>query len=357
MNLDATAARLFADVMAPLVLTGSIRPGHAIGPRAALGLGDGRIPQDRELGDRVAAARVRRARRLVPVDTLPAPSGADWALAGAFHDILQAANPMFDAPLRRGSAARILDLAMTTIEHVPSPASVHDALSRHTWLARAPDVTRTDTDVAWWAGSHEFRGVDPPERLKAWPRLRRVSVVRKAHGLLELAPLAVDRGRLAAAVAALLTRTPLTDLATCTRATPAFAWHGSALGIVATGAGRSLALRSLARLEQAGVDAALGRATGELLAGSDRNLAMPAVSLLADRALLRLEERLAADGRPPVRATLAYALGAIAARRALASGEGFWSDDERARLVDALRQDSPSPAWLEARDLLESSQA
>ena len=39
-RLDAIAERLFAGVMAPLVLGGAIRPGHAIGARAALALGD-----------------------------------------------------------------------------------------------------------------------------------------------------------------------------------------------------------------------------------------------------------------------------------------------------------------------------
>src|SRR5580658_1977082 len=152
VDLDAIAQRLFAGVMAPLVLGGPILPGHAIGARAALALGEDRLPSDSDLGARVAAGRIRRARRLVPVDTLPDPSAADWALAAALHDVLQAANPLFDAPLRRRAAGRILELAATVIDRVPFPATVGQALSRHAWLARAPEVTRTDTSVRWWTG-------------------------------------------------------------------------------------------------------------------------------------------------------------------------------------------------------------
>jgi hypothetical protein len=355
-DLDAIAARLFASVTAPLVLAGAIRPGHAIGARAALSLGDGRPPADRELADRVAAARVRRARRLLPIDALPDPNGADWALSAAFHDILQAANPIFDAPLRRGSAARILDLAVATIARVPEPASVGEALSRHTWLSRIPDVTRTDTDITWWAGARQFRGVDPPERLQAWPHLRRVSVDRTAHRLLDLAPLAVDRERLESAVAALLSRTPLTDLATCSRIAPIFAWRRSTLGMIATSAGRTLAVRSLAGAAQHEVDASLGRATRELLARGHGHLAAHALALLADRAMLEVADPFGLHGArsSSVGATLAQALGALAATRTLTAGDGSWSAPERARLVDALAQREQSPQWIEARRLLES---
>jgi hypothetical protein len=359
-DLDAAAERLFEGVMAPLVLSGSVRPGHAIGARAALGFGEGREPADRELASRVDAARVRRARRLTPIDALPGPTGADWALAAAFHDLLQAANPAFDAPLRRSAAIRILDLAVDTIERTPSPATIGEALSRHTWLARAPDVTRTDTEVVWWAGAREFRGVDPPGRLQAWPRLRAVRVTRTGCRLLELSPIALDRARLASTISALLSRTPLTDLATCTRAAPPFVWRPGTLAFVATRAGRTLALRALARPARADVDAALGRATRDLLlqeARGERARVVPAVSLLADRAIAEAGERVAsrAPRTPGATVTFAQALGAMAARRSLAGGEGPWSAPERAEFLAAISQDAESPGAADARGLFERS--
>jgi hypothetical protein len=375
VDLDAIADRLFAGVMAPLVLGGPVVPGHAIGARAALALGEDRLPADPELGSRVAAARLRRARRLVPIDTLPEASATDWALGAALHDILQSANPVFDARLRRSAAMRILELAAAVIDRVPPPATVGQALSRHTWLARAPEVTRTDTSVRWWSGRRDFLGVEPPPRLKAWPQIRRVDVVRTPRPLLELAPLAVDRERLIEVMAALLARSPLTDLATCTRAAPGFRWHDGVLGLVTTEAGRTLALRALARLPPAETDAALGRATRVLLARSRRDLVGPALSLLAERALVEAERSLDSSGVPLAAArtqagdltpdhtpgvphfdaAFARALGALVARRSLKAGDGPWSDATRLRLVQTLGRPAQSSAAREASALLARS--
>jgi hypothetical protein len=347
VDLEAVAGRLFADVMAPLVLGGAIQPGHAIGARVALGLGD-RVPPDADLAARVAEARVRRARRLAPVDTLPDPTAAEWALAAAFHDLLQAANPVFDAPLRRRAAARILELAIATIERVPPPETLGEALSRHAWFARVPEVARTDTAVKWWSGTREFLGIEPPERLQAWPRLRRVKVVRTPRTLLDLKPLAVDRDRLGEGLAQLLARTPLSDLATCTRAEPAFGWQASTLGVVSSGAGRTLTLRALARLPPAAVDASIGRATRDLLARAGRGVAGSVLALLAERSLLDAEERRLEDP------SFAQALGAVAARESFATHAGVWSEHDRNRLASALAHAADSPAGREARQLLES---
>jgi hypothetical protein len=377
-DLDALAERLFAGVMAPLVLGGPIRPGHAIGARKALALGEGRLPADADLGSRVAAARVRRARKLIPLDTLPDPSADDWALGAALHDVFHSVNPAFDAPFRRRAAARILELAAAVIERVSLPATVAQALARHTWLARAPDVVRTDTTVRWWTGRAVFLGEEPPPRLQAWPQVRRVEIVRTPRPLLDVAPVAIDRDRLTETVTSLLTRTPLTDLASCTRSSPAFAWHASTLGLVATTAGRALALRALARLAPTETDAALGRATREMLAAGYRHVAAPAVSLLADRALVDAERRLESGHRvrglgetrgdrdaraqeaspaqargPAPDAVFARALGALVARRTLRAGGGPWPDEARLRLVGALAIHAQSAAAREANALLE----
>jgi hypothetical protein len=349
----AIAERLFAGVMAPLVLGGAIRPGHAIGAKAALALGEGRVPADTDLAARTSEGRVRRARRLVPIDALPGPSAAEWTLAAAFHDVIQSANPSFDAALRRGAAVRVLALALAAIERVSPPETVSEALSRHTWFARIPEVARTDSEVRWWSGRREYLGVEPPELVQAWPRLRKVSVVRVPRPLLELAPIAVDRERLSAAVAELLVRTPLTDLATCTRPAPLFEWHPSTLALAASDAGRTISLRALARCEASEVDGALGRATRALLAGPHREQSTPAVSLLADRAISDAQQRMQAECARPSAAepTFALALGALAARCALVAGEGAWSPVDRARLIEALTPPARSAAAREAHHL------
>jgi hypothetical protein len=354
---DAVARELFEGVMAPLVLGGAVLPGHAIGARRALVLGKGDPPAlDPELEERVTRGRVRRARRLAPVDRLAPPSPAEWALASAFHDVLQAANPSFDAVLRRSYAARILEMARAAIERVAPPATVREALERHSWFARVLDVARTDTAVSWWVGSRTYLGVPPPRRLQAWPDLRKVTIVATPRPLVELAPLAVDRGAMLETIGGLLARTPLTEIATCTRAAPPFSWTPATLALATTRPGRTLALRALDRLAAPAVDAALGRATRDLL-GAQRAIAAPAVTLLAERAIAHVQAHPQAHiHRPlsaaPADAAFARGLGAVAAMLMLEAPDASWSEDERRELLGALGPAAHSTAAQEATAML-----
>jgi hypothetical protein len=364
-DLQAIEERLFTGVMGPLVLGGALRPGPAIGARRAMDLA-GQLPAGQELAARVgavSAVRLRRARQLAPIDSVPEPDGHDWALGACVHDILQSANPNFDALFRRRAAERILDGAMETLRRIPAAANVGVALYRHTWLGRVLEVGRTDTLVSWWLGSRAFLGTEPPSRLQAWPRVRRVNVTRNRFGLLELRPIAVDRSRLVEALDLLLKCTPLTDIATCAREEPRFEWHAANLGLVATRSGRTLALRALALLPPEAVDVALGRAMRDLLRGSSgsptRNpvqlepqpepsllrrgsdlagegLATAVFALLSERALA---EQVASTARLPSvspDAIFARALGASAARRALLSQDVIWPRDQRTHFVEDL---------------------
>jgi hypothetical protein len=354
-DLREIARRLFEGIMAPLVLGGALRPGHAVGTRAALALGgEGTLDVlDAALLDRVQTARVRRARLLTPVDAVDLPSRAEWAMAAGLHDVLQSANPRLDAAMRRRAAARILELARETLARVPLPAHTGEALSRHTWLGRVLDLARNDTAVSWWTGSRTFRGVPPPGRLTAWPQLRRVQVVTTPRPLLELEPLAVDREKLAATMSLLLGRTPLTDLATCARMAPPFAWSEGTLGLVATRAGRTLALRALAHAPASPVDVALGRATRELLT-QKRAHSGPAIALLAERTLaLAQTSPSSLGGRPD--GAFARSLGAAAALRMLRASEGEWPEQERKRLVALLEAAARTDAAREAAAMLEGA--
>jgi hypothetical protein len=338
-SLDAVATRLFEWVMAPLVLGGGLRPGRAIGTRAALALGDTSSKfVDPELLTRVRDARVRRARTLVPIDDLGPPTDAEWALAAALHDILQSTNPRLDAALRRGAAQRMAKLAGQTIERVGAPRNVYEAVSRHSWFARMLEIGRTDTTVSWWSESRVFFGVEPPSRLQAWPGLRKVRVTRAVRPMIDLAPLAIDRAVLVDALAQLLGRTPLTELATCTRAAPPFEWGDATLALVATRAGRTLATRALARLPEAEVDAVLGRATRQAL-DQKPNAAHAALDLLGERAIAAAQRSVlgsAGDSRA-ADAMFARSLGAAAAVRTLEAGDSPWPQSERRRLLAALR--------------------
>jgi hypothetical protein len=357
--MGTIAERLFGGVMCPLVLGGELRPGHAIGEQSARWLGKHPplAPGGPEALLRVYAARLARARLLAPVDRLELHgTGAEWTLAAALHDLLQSANPTFDSPLRRAAAARVLELASATVASVPAPANVRDALSRHSWFARVLDIARTDTSVTWWLGTRTFLGVEPPARLRAWPELRRVRVAANRRAVLDLAPIAFERDSLAEAVAGLLSRTPLTDLATCTRSTPSFVWSESTLALVATRAGRTLGMRALARLPAGEVDSALGRATRQLFVEKRASSSGPALAVLAERSLsdaqLRGQSSRAArqpEAPPPSPSDAAFAraIGAALAKEQLESRHG-WSDRERRELLATLEAALRSEAAREA---------
>jgi hypothetical protein len=286
--------------------------------------------------------------------------------------MLQAANPGFDRPLRRAAAARILALAADVAAHVAAPTTVRDALSRHSFFARTLEVARTDTVVSWWVGSRTFLGVEPPARLRAWPDVRRVRVAADRRALLDLVPLAFDRDSLVEAVAGLLSKTPITDLATCTRTVPSFAWSDAVVALIATRSGSTIALRALARQPAGQVDSVLGRATRDLFARSRASVAGPVLALLAERALAEAQghltrpEAVAADLARPVDepggpaaqdARYAQSLGAVMAQGQLQTpGAKGWSEPTRRALLATLEPLARSEAAREALSAMQAAQ-
>ncbi len=292
-NLGAISDRLFRDFMAPLVVGGAIVPGRPVGGKNALLLDEHQALTDPDLVSHVEVARVRAARALWPLDRVEGPTGPEWALVAALHDLVQTTHPDLSGLFRGSASERLLRVVDLTLDRIPPPASVGDALSRHTWMARMLEIARTDTSVHFWVGSRQFLGEEPPARLLAWPELRRVRVDKTPHALLDL-PAAgghVDPARFASAVAHVLSRTPLTDVATCTRLEPAFAWTPENLALVATRGGRTLALRALARQHELDVDAALGRATAMLVSVKAVPALTIAAAVLGERALGAAEDR------------------------------------------------------------------
>jgi len=286
-DLAATARRLYERFMAPLVIGGDMTPGPAVGARAALLLDGGTAAVDPDVRSQVDVARVRVARRLVPVDTVPDPSPADWALGAALHDLIHALHPELDGVLHRSAPDRLLDFAEQVIDRVEAASSLEDVLSRHTFFARTFEIQRTDTVVSWWSGSRTFVGAAPPPRLVAWPDLRRVHTDLTTVPLAEL-PNALHAGRrerFHRLLGRWLEKAPLTDLATCDRAVSPFRWTGAALGLFATPGGRVLGLRALGLGRTILVDAALGHASALHVKAAAWADVGRIADVLADRAL------------------------------------------------------------------------
>jgi hypothetical protein len=329
------ADRLFASVLAPLVLGGVMKPAHPIGARAALALlASAPRPSDADLASRVDLSRVVQARRLAPLDTVDDPSGAEWALGAVLHDLLQVTNPGW---IRRSAPKRLLDLASLTLERIPPASSAREALARHTWFARLFDVHRQDTAVSWWVGSSKFRGKAPPSRLFLWPELRRVNVAKTERGLMEL----LENGgpvenapAFAATLGSLLRATPLTDFASCIREAPPFTWTPESLALVRAPIARTLALRAVALAPMDQADAALGRATRGLFAAKDWKGASTALDFLGHRAMAVAQGPTSWPSQDSTDDTaFTRAAGAMVARRWLDEPSIGLPDAERRRLV------------------------
>jgi hypothetical protein len=362
-DVGALCERLFTSFLAPLVLGGVMRPTKAFGGKNALSIGDGRSPTDIDALSRTQLARVRIARKLAPIDRFePAPSGDEWALAAMLHDLVLATHPGFNTVFRRRGPQRILDVIEKTIERVPPPRTVGDALSRHTWLSRMFELARTDVEVKWWTGSQTFLGEDPPKRLTAWPEFRRVQQTRTPRPLMDLptSGAAVDLSRFSSVVEALLSRTPLTDIATVDRAAPLFTWQNETLGLYATNAGRTVVLRAFGQLPDRKVDAALGHATRQLLAAKALRAVSLAIDVLRDRALMAAEAQIGLDREPePLTlgpenndASFAISAGALAATQWIGETGGGFGESERKLLLRVLAPAASSATAGEVKALM-----
>lgn len=359
---QALCDRLFTTFLAPLVLGGTTIPGKPIGGKNALSIGD-RPPSDAATLSHVDLARVRIARRIAPVDRFEqAPTANEWVIAAVLHDLVQSTHPGFDAVFRRSGPKRILEVIEKTLEVVPPPEDVGDALSRHTWFSRMFELARTDVDLKWWTGSERFLGTDPPARLLAWPEMRRVQQTRIPRPLMDLptSGSAVDAQRFSFLVERVLAKTPLTDLATIDRSTPPFAWTHENLGFASTNAGRTIILRALAYLPDRAVDAALGRATRHLFAAKATRALMAAVDLLRDRVLGAATLRLTGDKDPePLTlgqehndAAFAIGAGALVATHWIAQTGGGLNERDRRALLAVLAPAAQSAAAKEVKALL-----
>ncbi len=247
MAEGATISALFDRVLEPLVLGGSFHPLDPIGPADAASIAQ-QAARGISAADAswVTVARVRKARSLCPVDALPEVDEAQWWMLIALHDLIRSTDPEVNSLFSPDRNVHIIQGAMEMLAQVPAARTVGEALSRHATFAGMLSLERKDTMVAWWCGSRRFIGRPAPERLLAWPRVRRV---RSQSAEVDLTSMVSGNEAVQASflegLQALLARTPLTDLAAAGRRAPAFAWSSPTVSLLSGRAGRKLALRAL----------------------------------------------------------------------------------------------------------------
>jgi hypothetical protein len=159
-------------VMTPLVAGGPVPVGAPLdaGELAEL---------VREPVDTPSRRALFRARREVAAEVTlqPPPLELDaeaLALAVALYDALYLSHPAASHHRSR-ARARVADFAEAAAQLAP-PADRDSLVARHTVVHNLFRIARTDRRVAFWVGTRNFRGQEPPRRLTVWPRLRRVRV-------------------------------------------------------------------------------------------------------------------------------------------------------------------------------------
>jgi hypothetical protein len=168
--------RFVAGFLLPLVRGGALRVARPLGAAAVA-----RLPREAAAeADAIAAlAAARRvvAARLIPTGAAPPLDETSLRLGGALHNLIALGHP---ALAGAGSAVRQQRVAEVALElaSVGAPGSAREAVSRHSLLARLPEIVRVDRTVHFWLGRHVFVGRTPPRRMTALPALRRVRVER-----------------------------------------------------------------------------------------------------------------------------------------------------------------------------------
>jgi hypothetical protein len=252
-------ASFWEEFAVPLAENQPVTIGRPLGPGVAALLANAdaaRVARPDDLvpihaRDRCETARQARVAELL-AEPPPLPlSGEDLALAAALHDLCFLGHPsawgtVFGASRR----ARLVEAVQASIDTIPLARTPADALGRHALVGSIFRLRRTDTSIRWWSGSDHFRGRPVPERLRTWPRLRRVR-----EDVERIDPLAEASQTDPGLVRALVERTPLTDLLTPVRDAPVLRLRPAHIVVLAhRGLARLVADALVAQgLEQAGL--------------------------------------------------------------------------------------------------------
>lgn len=145
----------------------------------------------------------------------------ELALAVGLHDALVLAHPDADGALVTDAMRRKIAGAALRMVSQPLSRDRTRVLARHALLHNLLELGRTDVTVSWWTGRARFLGQKPPARLTAWKGVRRVREEVTRAGFDEL----LASPEVAPVIAALLRRTPLTQLVAAGPAAPPLHWE------------------------------------------------------------------------------------------------------------------------------------
>lgn len=150
--------------------------------------------------------------------------GDELALAAAVHDALVLAHPDADGTLVTDRMRKKIAATALLLASQPPSRDRARVLARHALLHNLFDLGRDDLLVSWWTGHARFLGQKAPARLTAWRDVRRVREETSRAGFDEL----LASPEVAPVTAALVRRTPLTQLLSSHPAAPPLHWEDAA---------------------------------------------------------------------------------------------------------------------------------
>ncbi|HVV86917.1 MAG TPA: hypothetical protein VHE35_27955 [Kofleriaceae bacterium] len=148
----------------------------------------------------------------------------ELALAAALHDALVLAHPDADGTLVTDRMRKKIAATALALASQPPTRDRSRVLARHALLHHLFDLGRDDLMVSWWTGHARFLGQKAPARLTTWRTVRRVREEVTRAGFDEL----LASPEVAPVTAALVRRTPLTQLLSSHPAAPPLHWEDAA---------------------------------------------------------------------------------------------------------------------------------
>lgn len=228
----------------PLVEGGEVQIGRPIAPGCASFFAQ-TVPSSEDARLRIFTALIDAADEIHDIDTVPWPSGPLVFLAAAAHNLCALTDPALDRLFVRGTRDTILAWVDRWIELVPVPLTRGDALARHALLAPILALRRTDTVLKTWAYTYRFHGRKMD--LITLGEVRPTSSEVPLETLLEK----IGEYDLVARRAALMSRSPVTELLSCVEL-PAFRFSLATLTVLADVGLRSGVAKALTQQEGAG---------------------------------------------------------------------------------------------------------
>jgi hypothetical protein len=218
--MPGARSSFLSEFVLPLLEGGKVRVGPPIGDRELFKLRS-EVLTGSDASQLIERARERIAAELWPFQVNTPFDDDSLAITVGVHNLLFLSHPEADGWKVSAKLLGRVERFTAAISALEPPGAPSELLARHTLLHHLFSLSRTDTELEYWAARHTFSGMEPPRRLSRWPRARRVRQRKQTIVWLEKTELSQGQTVI---TERLLRASPLTDLLHPLRRQPSFDW-------------------------------------------------------------------------------------------------------------------------------------